>query len=136
MEILSSHDVAFDPRFQICNLVEQIDRHRSRKNERLHMLAEFVEQFTISRNPPRLNQRYPFPAFPIAGIIVFHAFKRSDEGALSTLRPKPDIDPKKRSAGSRKGLDNLFGKPRKKIAVRQPGVDLSIRTVEENEIDI
>src|SRR6516165_3172236 len=95
MQIFGSDNIAFDPRFEFCDFIQEIGGNRSRKNERLQILAKFIEQFAISRNAASLDQGHAFPSLTILGIVVFHAVKRANKGTVAALRPQPDIDSEK-----------------------------------------
>src|ERR1700730_7983455 len=136
MQILGSNDVAFDARFQFGDFIKQIRRNCARKNERLQVLTELIEQFAVSRDASSLDQSHAFPRLTVARIVIFHAVKRTNKGAVTSLRPQPHIDSEKRVSGRREDLNDFFCEPGKKLVVGKPRVKKTLFTVEEYQIDI
>src|SRR6516225_3961249 len=136
MQIFGSDNIAFNPRFEFGDFIQEIGRNRSRKNERLQVLAKLIEQFAVSRDAAGLDQRQAFPGLTIPGIIVFHAVKRANKGTVAALWPQPDIDSEKRLSGRGENLDNLFRKPSEKFVIGKAGIDVSLIAVKENKIDV
>src|ERR1700751_3132746 len=136
MQVFGSDNIAFNPCFEFCDFIQKIGRNRSRKNERLQVLAKLIEQFAVSRDAAGLDQRHAFPGLTIPGIIVFHAVKRANKRTLAALWPQPDVDSEKRISGCGENLDNLFRKPSKKFVIGKAGIDVSVIAVKENKIDV
>src|SRR5438105_2051227 len=101
------------------------------------MLAkEFVGKLPTATNSSCFDEREPFPGFAKTGIVVFHAFERTCQGAGLPFRPKAEVDPKKRPGRTQsgKGFHDLGSEEVEPFVITEIRRNLSFFTVKKDEV--
>src|ERR1051326_9068795 len=138
MQLVGSNYIAFDAALNVGDLLQQVRRGALGIDKRLMLSQEFVRQFTAASDAPRLDECEALPGLAEAGIIIFHALKRSRQRSGRAFRAQPEIDSKNwsRRMRSRKGLQDLISQPVEELVIRNVRRELAFLGVHKEKINV